>query len=166
MRVSQRFKESINSLAVVDGAIRTIKITIANEMVNARSESWAKAVPLAVNAYNSNSHSALMNSAPKDVKDTPVPQHELEKQSGSDVASNSNINEKGRIDKLRSLGAFRILLPRSTWNRAGQPRYSEKVYEFLHIYGQDVKATEERRPRSKMCCLCRSVLGTSRFPAT
>ena len=140
--ISQRFKESINSLAVVDGAIRTIKIMIAKEMVDTESESWAKAVPLAVKAYNSNSHSALMNSAPEDVKGTPVLQYELEKQSGFDVASNSNINEKGRIDKLRALGAFRILLPRSTWNRAGQPRYSEKVYEFLHIYGQDVKATD------------------------
>ena len=97
---------------------------------------------MAATAYNANSHSALMGSAPEDVGGAPGLQYELEEQSGFDVASNSNVNEKARIDKLRSLGAFRILLPRTTWNRAGQPRWSEKVYEFLHIYGQDVKATD------------------------
>ena len=63
-----------------------------------------------------------MNSAPDDVKGTPVLQYELEKQSGLDVAVNSDINEKGRIQKLRELGAFRILMPKATWSRAGVPR--------------------------------------------
>ncbi len=58
------------------------------------------------------------------------------------MAYTASINDKSRIDKLRTLGAFRILLPRSTWTRAGQPRWSEKAYEFLHIYGQNVKATD------------------------
>ena len=140
--VGQRFKESTNSLAVVDRAIGSLKASIAKEMVDTGSESWAKALPLAVKAHNSNSHPALLGSAPEDVKGTPVLQYELEKQSGYDMAVNRGINEDGRIQKLRELGAFRILLPKTTWTRAGVPRWSEKVYEFLHVYGQDVKAVD------------------------
>ena len=140
--IGQRFKEATNSLGVVDAAIGSLKVTIAKEMVDTGSESWVKALRLAVKAHNANSHPALMNSAPDDVKDTPVLQYELEKQSGFDMAVNANINEQGRIQKLRELGAFRILMPKATWSRAGVPRWSEKVYEFSHVYGQDVKAVD------------------------
>ena len=76
--ISQEFKEAQNSMAIVDAAIRTIKTSIAKEMVETESDSWAKALPLAVKAYNSNSHKALMSSAPKDVKGNTVLQYELE----------------------------------------------------------------------------------------
>ena len=33
-------------------------------------------------------------------------------------------------------------MPKTTWARAGVPRWSEKVREFLHVYGQDVKAVD------------------------
>ena len=140
--IGQRFKESINSLAVVDAAIKNLKEMIAKEMVDTSSDSWSKALPAAVKAKNSNSHPALMNSAPEDVKGSAVLQYELEKQSGLDAAVNTNTNEKDRIQKLRELGAFRVLLPKSTWSRAGVPRWGEKVHEFLHVYGQDVKAVD------------------------
>ncbi len=67
-RNSHRFKESINSIAVVDAAIRTLKVMIAKDVVDNSSDSWAKAVPKAVWAYNSNSHSVLIGSAPEDAK--------------------------------------------------------------------------------------------------
>ena len=38
--ISQRFKESINSLAVVDAAIRTLKVTLAKEMTDTGIGSW------------------------------------------------------------------------------------------------------------------------------
>jgi hypothetical protein len=70
--IRHRLKEGMNSVAVVDAAIRTLKITIAKKMADIGSESWAKAVPQAVNAYNAKSHRALMNSALEDVQKTPV----------------------------------------------------------------------------------------------
>ncbi len=48
--ISQEFKEAQNSMAVVDAAIRTIKTSIAKEMVETESDSWAKALPFAVKA--------------------------------------------------------------------------------------------------------------------
>ncbi len=83
-------RESVSSLAVVDAAIRTLRVAIAKETTDARSESWAKAASPAVKAYNSNSHAAPMGSAPEDV----MFQYELKKQSGFDVAHNANVNER------------------------------------------------------------------------
>ena len=100
--IGHRFKEAINSLAVVDAAIRTLKVMIAKDMADTSSDSWAKAVGPATSAYNSNSHPAIMNSAPEDVKKTPALEFELEKQSGYDFAANHNTNQS-RIDKLREL---------------------------------------------------------------
>ncbi len=68
--------------------------------------------------------------------------YELEKQSGFGEVRKADVNDNDRTAKLRVLGAFRILLPRSTWNRAGQPTYFEKVCEFLRVYGVDVAAVD------------------------
>ena len=57
------------------------------------------------------------------------------------MAVNTGI-DRALMAKLRDLRGFRILLPKSTWKKADTPRYSEKVYEFLHVYGADVKATD------------------------
>ncbi|MCP3880632.1 MAG: transposase family protein, partial [Sulfitobacter sp.] len=144
--ITQRFKEQINHLAVVDAAIRTLKTTMAKEMTAKGSDSWVKALAAATKAYNANSHSALMGTAPADVSKTPVLQYALEKQSGLDEAHNSDLHTS-RVAKLRAAGAFRLVLPRSTWVRSGQPRYSEKVYELDHFVGTDVVATDgTRRP--------------------
>ena len=59
-------------MSVVDAAICTIKTSIAKEMVETESDSWVKALPLAVKGYNGNSHTTLMKSAPKDVKGNTV----------------------------------------------------------------------------------------------
>ena len=110
------------------------------------SDSWLDSLPAAVKAYNANSHAAIMNTAPEDVKNTPVLQYELEKQSGLDAAHNAKVHQD-RMVRLRSAGAFRLVMPRSTWVRSGQPRYSEKVYELDHFVGPDVVAKDgTRRP--------------------
>ncbi len=74
-------------------------------MVESEPDSWVRALPLAVKAYNANSHTALMKSAPQDVKGSTVLQYELEKQSGLDVKRNAEVNEM-RIDKLRENDCF------------------------------------------------------------
>ena len=50
-----------------------------------------------------------------------------------------------RVSKLRAAGAFRTLLPRSTWTRTGQPRYSERVYDLDFVSGQEAVATDGSR---------------------
>ncbi len=58
--IAQRFKVSINNLAVVDAAIRTLKVRNAKEMTDTQSDNWAKAVDPAAKAHHANSHGALM----------------------------------------------------------------------------------------------------------
>jgi len=65
--ITQRYKEAMNDLAVVDRVIRTLKETIARDMTAKKSESWSKSLPFAVKAYNNNSHQHLLESTPSDV---------------------------------------------------------------------------------------------------
>jgi len=139
--IAHTFKESINTLAIVDAAIRTLKDMIARAMTDEGSDSWLAVLPSVVEAYNSNSHSGIMNAAPNEVKSSPALQYELEKQSGYDTAHNVALSE-ARAEKLSAAGAFRTLEPRSTWNRAGQARYSEKVHIVAGVGSKNVISTE------------------------
>jgi hypothetical protein len=134
-------KEQMNHLAVVDASIKTLKDIMKKELTDNKSESWTKALPKAATSLNSNSHPALMNSAPNDVKGSAVLQYELEKKAGEDMMVNAKIHE-ARVEKLIKAGAFRLVLPRSTWVRAGQPRYGDKVYTLDGISGQEAIATD------------------------
>ena len=139
--ILQTFKEGPNTLAIVDAAIRTLKNTLAKAMVDKETNSWVDMLPEAVASYNSNSHAGIMNAAPEDVSKTPVLQYELEKKSGYNTARNVALH-KARVEKLSAAGAFRTLEPRTTWNRAGQARYSEKVHKIAGIGDKNVISTE------------------------
>jgi hypothetical protein len=142
--IAQTWKTSINSLAVVDATTRTLKDIMKKEVTAKGSDSWVDALPKAVEAYNSNSHSGILNSAPADVPKSTVLQSELEKQAGYDQAQNTRVHQD-RVARLQAAGAFRALLPRSTWTRTGQPRYSDRVYTLQFISGQEVVATDGSR---------------------
>jgi len=55
------------------------------------------------------------------------------------------MDQGDKAAKLRKLGAFRLLLPKSTWSRAGEPRYSDKVYEVDYLVGNHVVAKDGTR---------------------
>ena len=80
----------------------------------------------------------------KDVPRFTVLQYELEKQSGCDQAQNTMLYQE-KVSKLQAAGAFRVLLPRSTWTRTGQARYSETVYCLALVEGQEAVATDGSR---------------------
>ena len=50
-----------------------------------------------------------------------------------------------RLRNLLELGAFRVLLPRSTWVRTGQPVYAEHVYEVNYLVGSTVVSKDNAR---------------------
>jgi hypothetical protein len=49
------------------------------------------------------------------------------------------------IRRLNAAGAFRVLLPRSTWTRTGQPRYGDKVHQLDYISGSVAVAKDGTR---------------------
>ena len=133
-------KTSLNSLAIVDAAINGLKTTMKKEL-GAGNPSWSSALPKAVAAHNKNSHGGLMGSAPLDVKASPELQYALEAQAGRGVAQNANIHEE-RVKKLLAAGAFRKLLPRAQWVRAGHPRWSGEVFKVKELVGGVAVATD------------------------
>ena len=124
LNIVQTGKTSRNALAVADATTKTIRDIMKKEQTATGSESWAAALPKAIEAYNSNSHSGILDAAPKEVPKSKELQYELEKQAGYDAKQNTTVYQD-RVSKLRAAGAFRVLLPQSTWTRTGQARYSE-----------------------------------------
>jgi hypothetical protein len=142
--IAQSWKTSTNSLAVVDATTRTLKDIMKKDMTAQKSESWVDALPKAVAAYNANSHGGILNSAPEDVPKSKVLQYELERRAGYDQAQNTRAHA-ARVQRLQNAGAFRVALPRSTWTRTAQPRYSDKVYQLDFVSGQEAVATDGSR---------------------
>jgi hypothetical protein len=117
--IAQGWETSINSLAVVDATTRTLKDIMKKEMIAKNSESWVDALPKAVQAYNSNFHSGIMNSTPADVPKSNVLQYELEKQAGYDQAQNTKVHQDrvARLQVVRFAHYSRGVLGREKGNR-------------------------------------------------
>ena len=136
--------KQINALAVADRAISTLKGIMAKGMAENSSGVWHTELKSAVNAYNSTSHSHLMGSNPDDVKGNKVLTYELKAKAGEDIKHNFDLyNDK--VAKLKSAGAFRTMLPRNTWARVNQPKWSDKVHKVARIVGADVIDTDNNR---------------------
>ncbi len=136
--------QHVNGLAVVDAAIRQLKERIARAMADTGDRSWAGQLAGAVKAHNSISHGHLMDSAPEDVKGNEALQYALMKQEGKDQLLNIALHHK-RVSKLAHAGAFRTLLPKSTWARANTPKFSGKVHLLHQVAGQEAVDTEGNR---------------------
>lgn len=76
-------------------------------------------------------------------------QYDLDKSAGEKIAHNHD-EHISRMRKLRDEGAFRDLLPRSTWQRASQPRYGYRVHTVKDFVGPMVEDTEGRLPEVKL----------------
>ena len=77
--------QAINTLSVVDRAIGQLKTILSSYSLT----NWAESLQRATNAYNNNSHSYLMGSAPDDVKGSKELQYELDKMNGEQILHNN-----------------------------------------------------------------------------
>ena len=136
--------KQINALAVTDRAISTLKSIMAKGMTENASGVWHTELKSAVNAYNSTSHSHLMGSNPDDVKGNKVLTYELKAKAGEDLKHNFDLYDD-KVAKLKSAGAFRTMLPRNTWTRVNQPKWSNDVHKVARIVGADVIDTDNNR---------------------
>ena len=144
--------KAINSLAVSDRAISTLRASIAKDMTaraNARagargSGGWHAGLKGAVNAYNNTGHAHLMGSEPTDVAKSKELTYELKVQAGEDIKHNAELHGD-KMEALRKAGGFRTMLPRSTWARAHQPSWGDKIHKVDKFVGPDVVDTEGNR---------------------
>ena len=126
-----------NSLAVVDATIKKIKDTLKQEMADQGTGNWLKFLGGAVKATNNNSNDYLMGSRPSDVKGSTTLWYTLKKQAGKDAMQNNKANAD-RMAALRGAGAFRTLLPPSTWQRTTTAKWSNEVHKVVSFIGSEV----------------------------
>ena len=136
--------KQINALAVADRAISTLKAIMAKGMTDGGSSTWYTELKDAVTAYNTTSHSHLMGSNPDDVEGNKLLTYELKAKASKDIKQNFEVYDE-KLGKLKKAGAFRTMLPRNTWARVNQPKWSDKVHKVSRIIGADVVDTENNR---------------------
>ena len=119
---------------MVDRFIGKLKIKLSAMTLT----DFPKALKRAVDAYNTDSHSALLGGAPEDVKGNEEIQYELEKQNGLMVRHNNKMWRK-KVNKLQEERAFRTPLPNQTWERIDAPKFSGEVHEVKKFEGDEVK---------------------------
>ncbi len=159
--------KAINSLAVSDRAIGTIRASIAKDMTARGSGSWQTGLKGAVSAYNNTGHSHLMGSEPSDVaKSTQGGRtltYELKVQAGEDIKHNAKLHSD-KMQALRKAGGFRTMLPRNTWARAHQPSWGDKIHKVDKFVGPDVVDTEGNRFAVKLVLPVAATTIGSRVP--
>ena len=133
-----------NALAVSDRAMGTLRASMAKDMAARGTGSWYTGMKAAVNAYNNTGHSHLMGSEPADVAKNKELTYELKVQAGEDLKHNKDLYDD-KADALRKAGAFRTMLPRSTWARAHQPSWGDKIHKVDKFVGSEVVDTEGNR---------------------
>ena len=136
--------KAINSLAVSDRAMGTLRASIAKDMTARGSASWHAGLKGAVSAYNNTGHAHLMGSEPSDVAKSKELTYELKVQAGEDIKHNAELHSD-KMGALRKAGGFRTMLPRNTWARAHQPRWGDKIHKVDKFVGPDVVDTEGNR---------------------
>ena len=132
--------QQINSIATVDRAIQSIKSILASLQANSKS-GWSELVKKATDIYNDREHGALYGQSPEEVSDDKPVLYELEAQAGKDIKHNNDMWRK-KAGKLKDLGFFRKPLPRRTWNRIDQPRFSGEVHEVKGLVGANVTSQD------------------------
>ena len=136
--------KQINSLAVVDAAIKKLKDTMKQEMAESGTGTWLGSLGGAVKAANGNSNDYLMGSRPSDVKGSAALQYTLKKQAGKDAMQNNKANAD-RIAALRAAKAFRVLLPAATWQRTTMAKWSNEVHQVVSFIGAEVVDEKGKR---------------------
>ena len=136
--------KAINSLAVSDRAIGTLRASIAKDMTARGTSSWHAGLKGAVSAYNNTGHAHLLGSEPSDVAKIKELTYELKVQAGEDIKHNAELHGD-KMEALRKAGGFRTMLPRNTWARAHQPSWGDKIHKVDKFVGPDVVDTEGNR---------------------
>jgi len=139
----QKQPEDINGNSVETSATKAIKEIMFREMAKDNTTSWINYVEKATNSYNSIPHGTVYNESPEDVSDEAIVKFRLLQDNAEKLARNSKQLEN-RQEKLEAAGGFRVMLPRSEWNRSFKPKWSGEVKKVDTIDGGFVKSGGKR----------------------
>ena len=143
-------KGEINSLAVADRAIQTLKQKMSHMMAKGDSDgNWTKFLRAAVSAYNSQYHSTVME-APEDVRMHDEVVFMNLKKNAEKIRHNSDLLEERKI-KLEKLGAYRKPISTTVhkFKRNFQAVYGDKERP-ASVKNTQVRATDGSEINIKM----------------
>jgi hypothetical protein len=129
---------------VNDRAIQTVKQTLFKEMGKSGTTKWVDKLPKSVESHNKTPHSSLLNEAPEDVEKTPVVQFRLQEENAEKMMGNADQLKK-RQNALQSAGAFRTMLPKQSFARGFQAKWSNDVHTVASISQGYVTDTAGKR---------------------
>ena len=134
-------RESINALGVLDSAMGTWKAALSRKMADGNTARWVDKVKSTTDAFNSTPHGALRGDEPDEVEEKPVVKFHAYQDNARRIDQNIKASA-GKRTKLAETGAFRTLLPKSSWVRATQPKWSSEVHKLEDVQGSSVKSTQ------------------------
>ena len=137
--IAHRYKDpkNVNSLAVLDRAIQTVKITLFKKMTRKNTLKWDSFIAETEAGYNESIHGALQG-APNDTEGTSetakIARFQLMKDNAEKFESNHEIANT-KMNAVREGGQYRVALKQETFQRGFKPRFESAVSTV-----KDVKA--------------------------
>ena len=86
-----------------------------------------------------------MGSAPNNVEASQELQYEIKKINGLQI-NHDNDAWRAKAGRLRDDETFRIPLPRDTWERVDEPKFSGEVHDVVEFKGANVGDGTKSRP--------------------
>ena len=144
-KIAHRLKDGKNSIAIVDRAVGSLKLTLA-KMMATRSGSWRAMLQDAVEALNKQPKAVLHHQAPEQVSSDDQVTFMLLQDNARNLLHNKALNER-RTKALQDAGSFRAPaqgLDRKTFKRGTDPSFGEKK-TLQGIEGSTAVATDGTR---------------------
>jgi hypothetical protein len=139
---SYKNPQQVNGIAVVDRAIQSLKMIMANLQANSAA-GWSELIKKAAGIYNDREHSHLYGQSPEDVGEDKVVQYHLEAEAG-DATEHNNKRWRAKAGRLRDEGGFRTPLDRREWERIDAPKFGGEVHQVSGLKGANVEDAQGR----------------------
>ena len=142
MKVSLTNKDPAdkNGLAVVDRAIQTLKVRLAERMAEDQDGAWSKHIEQVTRSMNATPKPGVLHgAAPNDVQDDPKLQFMLNQDNAKKMQHNIKLQQKrGEATKDRQ---FRTQV-KNNFDRAYNPNWSSTTLTASKVQGSTVTATD------------------------
>ena len=126
--IVHKYSRGINSLALLDRAIRGLKKQLSQRLIRqGRGLKWDSMVQTVEDAYNSKLHTSINATPDEAAKDDAagrIVQFQIQKENAAAYAHNDALNSR-QEKTVTEAGAFRHALGKTAFERGDRPKYGE-----------------------------------------
>ena len=163
--ILHRYKRGIDSIAVVDRAIATVKKTLFRRMTRTNTQQFDKFIEETEQGYNEKVHSSLLGSpddAEGDSKSAKVARFQIMKDNAAKFEKNHEIAERN-ASAVREAGQFRVEKPKPSFSRGFKPTFENEIRTVREVKAGQV--TDESGKTFALNALRAVPQGTINTPA-